>query len=255
MENPEHKTLVSKIIELFQMIFRKLSKLFDKVVFNKKGSLFISLFLAIIISISVNYEDISLSLFHDTTVSVTINDVSVETLADTENYVIEGIPSTVDVTITGSASDVQVYRQQANISAIADVRRYTEGNVVVDIEISQLPSNLEATIQPATAEATISKKVSKQFTVTSELLLGTGQSSSDFESPVLSETTVTIKASQEQIDAIRSVKAIIDATGQTGDFNVEANVMAYDSSGTPLQVDISPATIQASVKRANSDSD
>ena len=44
MENPEHKTLVSKIIELFQMIFRKLSKLFDKVVFNKKGSLFISLF-------------------------------------------------------------------------------------------------------------------------------------------------------------------------------------------------------------------
>ena len=32
-------------------------------------------------------------------------------------------------------------------------------NVVVDIEISQLPSNLEATIQPATAEATISKKV------------------------------------------------------------------------------------------------
>ena len=127
MENPEHKTLVSKIIELFQMIFRKLSKLFDKVVFNKKGSLFISLFLAIIISISVNYEDISLSLFHDTTVSVTINDVSVETLADTENYVIEGIPSTVDVTITGSASDVQVYRQQANIRAIADVRRYTEG--------------------------------------------------------------------------------------------------------------------------------
>ena len=161
----------------------------------------------------------------------------------------------MDVTITGSASDVQVYRQQANIRAIADVRRYTEGNVVVDIEISQLPSNLEATIQPATAEATISKKVSKQFTVTSELLLGTGQSSSDFESPVLSETTVTIKASQEQIDAIRSVKAIIDATGQTGDFNVEANVMAYDSSGTPLQVDISPATIQASVKRANSDSD
>ena len=55
MENPEHKTLVSKIIELFQMIFRKLSKLFDKVVFNKKGSLFISLFLAIIISSSVNY--------------------------------------------------------------------------------------------------------------------------------------------------------------------------------------------------------
>ena len=60
MENPEHKTLVSKIIELFQMIFRKLSKLFDKVVFNKKGSLFISLFLAIIISISVNYEELGL---------------------------------------------------------------------------------------------------------------------------------------------------------------------------------------------------
>lgn len=255
MENPENKTLVSKIVELFQMIFRKLSKLFDKVVFNKKGSLFISLFLAIIISFSVNYEDISLSLFHDTTVSVTINDVSVETLADTENYVIEGIPSTVDVTITGSASDVQVYRQQGNIRAIADVRKYTEGNVAVDIQISQLPSNLQATIEPATAEATISKKVSKQFAVTPELLLGTGQSSSDFVTPVLSETTVVIKASQEQIDSIRSVKAIIDATGQTGDFNIEANVMAYDSSGTPLQVDISPTTIQASVKRANSDSD
>ena len=255
MENPENKTLVSKIIELFQVIFRKCSKLFDKIVFNKKGSILISFILAVFISISVNYEDISLTLFHDTTVSVTENDVSVEVLADTDNYVVEGIPNSVDVTITGNAPDVQVFRQQGNIKVVADVRKYTAGQVMVDMEVSQLPPNLKATISPATVEAKISKKITKQFTVAPELLLGSGQKESDFQTPVLSETTVQIKASQEQIDSIRTVKAIIDATGQTNDFTISASIVAYDSNGDPIQVDIEPSTVQASVAFADEAND
>lgn len=258
MQKPENKgpvNIFSKIMELFQVIFRKFSKLFDRIVFNKKGSVLISFILAIMIVVPINYQDISLQLFHDTTTSVTIPNVSVEVLADTDNYVIDGIPSTVDVTIKGDATDLQVFRQQQNIKVNADLRKYTEGDVVIDLEVNQLPSSLEATISPSSVEATISKKITKQFTVEAELMMGPGQKQSDFSTPVLSETTVEIIASQSQIDSIRSVKAIIDTNGQNTDFETDAEVVAYDSKGNRVQVEINPTTVHATVSLAQKESD
>lgn len=253
MENPEKQTLVSKVIELFQVVFRKCSKIFDKIVFNKKGSILISLLLALFISISINYEDISLQLFHDTTTSITLDDISVETKADTDDYVIEGIPSTVDVTIKGTASEVQVYRQQGKIRVIADLRKYEEGDVLIDLMVYQLPQNLEATITPSTVEAKLIKKMTKQYSLSPEIILGAGQKQSDFEKPVLASQTVKIKASQEQLDSIRSVKAIVDTTGQNSDFEADATIVAYDSKGNKVQVDIEPATVSAQVSLASKD--
>lgn len=253
METPENRNLVSKVIEIFQRLFRKLSKMFDRIVFEKRGSLLISLVLAIMFSLSTNYENLSLQLFKDKTTSTTINNVKVETLIDSENYVVEGIPNRVDVTLIGDAPDLQIFRQQKDLKVIADVRKFEEGPVVVDLFVSQLPTNLKASTEPASIEAMMFKKVVKRFAVRPDLLVGPGQKQSDFDTPVLAENTVAIKASQEELNSIRTVKAIVDATGQTTAFETDANLVAYDSSGNRVQVDIEPAKVHARVELAKKD--
>lgn len=241
-------SFIEKVTQILQAIFRRFSKLFDRVIFTKKGSVVVSLLLAIIIVISTNYEDLSVNLLHDTNTTTTISSVPVEVLADTDTYDIEGVPGSVDVTLKGDASSIQVYRSQQTIKAIVDLRKYNEGNATVDFTVSSLPSNIEATISPKSADVTISKKMTKQFTIQTELMLGTGQSNDDFETPELATTSVEIKASKDQLNSIRCVKAIIDTTGYTSDFETEATLVAYDASGNKVQVDINPSSVLASVK-------
>ena len=83
-----------------------------------------------------------------------------------------------------------------------------------------------------------------------ELLVGTGQKVTDFETPVLSKKQVTIKASQETLESIRVVKALVDATGQYDDFVTKAKLVAYDINGNVINVDFEDEEIEASVTLA-----
>ena len=62
MESPNKKSpsvWFNELRGLLTLIFQKVSKLVDRVLFDKKGSVIISLVLSIMICVVVNYEDIS----------------------------------------------------------------------------------------------------------------------------------------------------------------------------------------------------
>ena len=63
-------------------------------------------------------------------------------------------------------------------------------------------------VDPATIDVTLSKKITKTFTIQPELLVGTNQKVSDFETPILDTMTVKITASQNQLNSIRIVKDV-----------------------------------------------
>jgi YbbR domain-containing protein len=65
--------------------------------------------------------------------------------------------------------------------------------------------------------------------------------------PVLSTTEVLVKASQDTIDQIAYVKALIDVTGVKQNFETTAPIVAYNQQGQMLDVDIFPETVTASV--------
>ena len=89
MESPNKKSpsvWFNELRGLLTLIFQKVSKLVDRVLFDKKGSVIISLVLSIMICVVINYEDISLKLFNDTRTTVDLRNVAVEVLADTDKY-------------------------------------------------------------------------------------------------------------------------------------------------------------------------
>ena len=98
------------------------------------------------------------------------------------------------------------------------------------------------------------KKVTKSFTIQPELLVGSNQKVTDFETPTLDVMTVKITASQNQLNSIRIVKALIDCTGQIQDFEANAALAAYDAKGNRVNVTLSPETVHASVKLAKNTS-
>ena len=66
--------------------------------------------------------------------------------------------------------------------------------------------------------------------------------------PVFSQgTKINIRASQDTLNSIALVKALIDCSGVTGDFTVNAPLIAYNSSGQAVNAEIVPASIEVSV--------
>ena len=252
MESPNKKgpsVWFNELRGLLTLIFQKVSKLVDRVLFDKKGSVIISLVLSIMICVVINYEDISLKLFNDTRTTVDLRNVAVEVLADTDKYDVAGVPSTVD------ATSIQVFRSKGSVQVVADLKKYSEGENIINLKVKNLPEKIEAVVDPATIDVTLSKKVTKSFTIQPELLVGSNQKVTDFETPTLDVMTVKITASQNQLNSIRIVKALIDCTGQIQDFEANAALAAYDAKGNRVNVTLSPETVHASVKLAKNTSD
>lgn len=257
MESPNKKSpsvWFNEFRGLLTLIFQKVSKLVDRVLFDKKGSVIISLVLSIMICVVINYEDISLKLFNDTRTTVDLRNVAVEVLADTDKYDVAGVPSTVDVSLTGDATSIQVFRSKGSVQVVADLKKYSEGENIINLKVKNLPEKIEAVVDPATIDVTLSKKVTKSFTIQPELLVGSNQKVTDFETPTLDVMTVKITASQNQLNSIRIVKALIDCTGQIQDFEANAALAAYDAKGNRVNVTLSPETVHASVKLAKNTS-
>ena len=249
MESPNKKgpsVWFNELRGLLTLIFQKVSKLVDRVLFDKKGSVIISLVLSIMIC---------LKLFNDTRTTVDLRNVTVEVLADTDQYDVAGVPSTVDVSLTGDATSIQVFRSKGSVQVVADLKKYSEGENIINLKVKNLPEKIEAVVDPATIDVTLSKKITKTFTIQPELLVGTNQKVSDFETPILDTMTVKITASQNQLNSIRIVKALIDCTGQIQDFEANATLAAYDAKGNRVNVSLSPDTVHASVKLAKNTSD
>ena len=78
---------------------------------------------------------------------------------------------------------------------------------------------------------------------------------SDFKTPTLAVNSVTIRATADELNAIRFVRAIVDVSGFTSgnSAKVNANVVAYDADGNRVQVEIDPTTIEATVEREDTE--
>ena len=66
--------------------------------------------------------------------------------------------------------------------------------------------------------------------------------------PQFEATKVNVRAASDTLDSIAFVKALIDVSGKTADFEQDAVLVAYDQTGTPVKADIIPSTVKVNVK-------
>lgn len=116
------------------------------------------------------------------------------------------------------------------------------------LQASNIPSQLTVELNPSSVNVDVIPKLNKTFPIQLSLMVGNGQKESDFESMNSMTKTVMVKATQEKLNSIRMINAIVDTTGQVGDFETEAPLVAYDSSGNRVDVEMNPKTIRVSVK-------
>ena len=243
--------IIRVILNASNYIYEKMSKAMDSIIYNRTGAMIASLLAAIIITAGVNYGEIRSRIFHENRTSVEITDVRVETLYDSNLYDVKGIPSRVDVTLVGEPADIQTYRNEGNIRVVADLREQNEGESTVEFRVANLPDTIQVTINPKEANATLSEKITKEFSVTPELMLSANQKANNFEVANLKDVTVNVTGSQTKVDSIRSVKAVIDTAGYYENFEANATLVAYDGTGNTVDVKIEPSTVKVNVKVRN----
>lgn len=211
--------------------------------------LFISLFLAIAIYIVVDRKIITFSsqsakVFKDQKVNVTYNE---------EQYVVEGLPDKVDVTLIGSKADLYIAEQSTSNGVKVDLTGLTPGTHKVSIGYDHGTSNIEYSVNPSVATVIIYKKVSDTRELTYDIVNNNKLSSTLVVNGVkLSDNEVTIRGAEYKIKQVATVKALIDVddlvnkSAGTQNLN-DIMLKAYDNDGNVVDVEFVPAKVSAEV--------
>lgn len=228
--------------------FRWISSIIDKFMFNAKFSKYTSLLLAIVLYIAVSTEGKSTGLLANSS-GLELDNIPVQVIVNTDAYEVSGLPETVTAMIIGDASDVQLVKSQTSYKVTADLSGLTEGTHQIKLSPVDFSNRLSISLNPSNVVVTIRKKTTEKFKLTSEYV-NVNKMDKIYAletAPVLSTTEVLVKASQDTIDQIAYVKALIDVTGVKQNFETTAPIVAYNQQGQMLDVDIFPETVTASV--------
>jgi YbbR domain-containing protein len=230
----------------FISFFRRLLGGLSRFIFDSKFSKLAALILAVILYVSVNLEN---SDTLNITQASQINDIPVQAVYNSEIYEVTGIPETADVIVSGSMTDITLQKSQVTSKLTADLSGLTEGTCTVKLTPTNFISRLTVNvIDTPTITVTIRKKVTQRFNISYEFI-NTNRMNSIYtlSTPTFDQTEVLIRASQNTIDNIAFVKALIDVTDVTADFTRSARVVAYDQNGELVACDVIPETVSATV--------
>ena len=221
---------------------------FDRILFNQRNGKVISLILAIILYVAINFNIGEVIFESPITSGVTIDNIPVTIISNQEVYEVSGIPTEVKAYVVGDLSDITLIRTQKAYSVVVDLSGLLEGTHEVSLSAKDFSSRVEVALQPSTAVVTIQKKISQHFDLEYDYI-NTDKMSQEYvlSDPVFNDTEIIIRASQDTLDQIGIVKALIDASGVSADFTQTAPIVAYDQNGNRMNVDIMPASVNVSV--------
>ena len=229
---------------------RWLSGIIDKFLFNQRFGKYAALILAVVLYVAVNSDMQSANILASSG-GAQIDNIPFQLIVNPDAFEVEISDNVkvVSASIIGDVSDIQLVKSQKVYKVVADLTGYTEGTHKIDLVPVDFSNRVSVTLHPSSIIVTIKKKTTASFRITSEYI-NTNKTDSIYAfdpAPQLDKTEVFVKASQDTIDKIAYVKALIDVAGVKGDFEATAPLVAYDQSGQKLEVDIFPETVKATV--------
>lgn len=246
-------TPISRVIYNINNYMKNHNSGLDKLLNRPNMLLYASLVLAVVVFLLIDSKVINLVESE----AEVITNIPVTVKYNEEAYVVEGIPDTVDMILTGRKSDIYLAKQLGEHEVILDLSDYTASSTPYKVYLNYTKSidSLSYKLDPSYVSITISNKISELAMVSYDLL------NSDLldeklsvESVELSKTEVVVKGSRKALDKIATVKALIDLNNDklkdAGNYNIDnIPLVAYDSNGKILDdVEIVPASITATVK-------
>lgn len=243
-------TPISRLIYKINEIFRDNSGKIEKILNRPNVLIYVSLICAVGVFLLVDSQVITLT---ETDAKI-IKDQAVEINYNEEAYVLEGIPEDVDITLIGSKSAIYLATQLGEHKVTLDLSNYGVGTYKVDLRYNHSGEAVDYKLDPSTVTVKISEKVSEVKPLSYDLLnedkLDSKLSISNIK---LDNSEIIVKSSQEILDKVAVVKALVDAsqiaTKESGKFTIEsATLVAYDELGNKLDnIEMVPSKVSAEV--------
>ena len=244
-------TPISKLIYRIGKLGKNNNGKLEKILNRPIVLLYLSLFCAILVFYLVDNKVISLV---DNEAEI-ITDQKVNVIYNEENYVVEGVPDTVDITLIGSKSNLYLAKQIGDHKVVLDLTNYEPGTYKVKLKYNHSMNNISYKLDPSTVSIKISEKESEVYNLSYDLVNENKLDKKlNISGVTLNKNDVIVKGSKETLATISNVKALIDveAAGFTnkGEYDVDSvKLVAYDNNGNKVKnVEMVPNNISAKVK-------
>lgn len=246
------KWLISPITKFILKItnFKDNSKGIDRFLGKKSTLIIISLILAFVVFILIDQES---SVMADQYAEILYNQ-PVTAVYNEELYVVEGLPKTVDITLVGEKRHIFLAKQSPAKGVSVDLTGLSEGNHKVTLKYSQKLKSLDYKLDPSEVTVTLYPKVSETRSLTYDVLHSDDLDNRlSIDSVELDRDDVIIKGAQYKLDKVATVKALVDvddiAHPKAGEIELKnVDLVAYDTKGKVVDVEIVPTSVTAKVK-------
>ncbi len=234
--------------EYFFKIVRWFSNAIDKLLFNPRYGVIVSLFLAVLLYATINLNDLS-SLFNNTLESSRKISATIYTEYNSDKWEISGFDEQVDVLLTGDPATINTQLSTTGYRILANLTNLTAGTHTVKLIPEKFISGLDVTVNPSHITVIIKEKITQNRDITFDYI-NTDKMESIYVlgTPEFEMTKVAVRASESTLNSVAFVKALIDVKGMTSDFEQYAKLVAYDQNGNTVKADIKPESVKVNVK-------
>lgn len=243
---------ISRFVYYLTKGFKKNQGKLDKLLNRPHFLIYLSLFLAVLMFLLIDNKVINFVK----TEAEEVSNVPVVVKYNEASYVIEGVPETVDITLTGRKSDIYLAKQLGEYEVVLDLSDYkpSDNPYKVYFTYSKPIKSLSYKLDPSYVQVIIKKKESVLKSITYDVLnINALDSKLSVKSVSLSKSEVVVKGSTDALEEIATIKALIDLEKQNfteaGTFDIDnVELAAYDSKGNKLtNIEIVPGTISATI--------
>lgn len=241
---------ISRLVYRINELTRNNSGKIERILNRPNVLIYVSLFCAIVVFVLIDRK--SINLLSDE--AEILSGQKVNVIYNEEAYVVDGVPSSVDITLIGRKSDLYLAKQIGEHEVVLDLSDYKPGTYKVKLQYNHSIDTVNYKLDPSTINVKISKKVSVEKDIEYDLLNEDKLNKKlSIKNVKLDRNSVYVRGSEETLNKIAKVKALIDLKTanltEKGTFTVDSIMLvAYASDGTIIEnVETVPAKINASV--------
>lgn len=247
------KKIIVPITKFFVSIGEKLKlsdKPLEKALSKKSSMIILSLVLAVIVFVIIDRQNTTLleknaEVLYDIPLSATYND---------EEYVVEGLPETVDITLIGTKANLYLAKQLPTQDVNVDLSDLKPGVHKVSLKYKQSITSVEYKLDPSEVTVVVSSKKSETRSVESDIVnLNKLDSKLAINNTKLDTDEVIIKGTEDGLAKVSTIKALInvsDMVDPKAGINTLKDIplIAYDENGAKVDVEMVPSKVTATVE-------
>ena len=247
------KKIIVPITKFFVSIGEKLrlsDKPLEKALSKKSSMIILSLVLAVIVFFIIDRQNTTLleknaEVLYDIPLSATYND---------EEYVVEGLPETVDITLIGTKANLYLAKQLPTQDVNVDLSDLKPGVHKVNLKYKQSITSVEYKLDPSEVTVVVSSKKSETRSVESDIVnLNKLDSKLAINNTKLDTDEVIIKGTEDSLAKVSTIKALINVSNMV-DPKAGTNTLkdipliAYDEKGAKVDVEMVPSKVTATIE-------